>query len=65
MQRFETRSQRSGGNRALAGRNTQVQHIDDSEALVARQAMKLRAAHRCSFEVALVMARLAYAVTPE
>lgn len=65
MQRSETRSQRSGGNRALAGRSKQVQYTDDTEALVARQATKLCARHRCSFEVALVLARLAYALKPQ
>jgi hypothetical protein len=60
----ETRSQHHGGNRALAGRKTKVQHLDDTEALTARQASKLRAKHHCGVAVAISLARLAYPARP-
>jgi hypothetical protein len=60
MQSLETRSQRRGGNRALAGRN-QVQHSDDIETLTLLQAKHLSQCHPFSLEVAITLARLAYA----
>jgi len=60
MQILEKRSQRRGGNRALAGRN-QVQQTDDTEALTLLQASRLSQFHPCSHEVAVTLARLAYA----
>jgi hypothetical protein len=60
MQILEKRSQRYGGNRALAGRN-QVQQNDDTEALTLRQACRLCQLYPVTHDVALTLARLAYA----
>jgi hypothetical protein len=63
MQILEKRSQRHGCNRALAGRN-KTEHSDDTEALTIRQAGRLCLAHPISLDVALTLARLAYARRP-
>jgi hypothetical protein len=60
MRGLETRSQGRGGNRALAGRKI-AEQPDDNEALTIRQAGRLSLVHPISLEVALTLARLAYA----
>jgi hypothetical protein len=60
MQILEKRSQRRGRNRALAGRK-KTEHLDDTEMLTTRQATKLCRVYPVSLEVAITLARLAYA----
>jgi hypothetical protein len=63
MQILEKRSQRHGGNRALAGRN-KAEQSDDTEALLMRQALWLCRHHPLSFEAAITLAQIAYARRP-
>jgi hypothetical protein len=59
MHILEKRSQRLGSNRALAGRKS-TEHPDDTERLTVRQAEVLRRKWACSFELAMLLARLVY-----
>jgi hypothetical protein len=63
MRLQEARSPRTVGAVARAGRK-QVQQFDDSEALTLQQACRLCRLYPVSLEVALTLARLAYARRP-
>lgn len=59
MRAAETRSQRTVAAVVLAGRKD-IQHSDDTEALLLRQAPWLCRYHPLSFEAAVTVAQLAY-----
>jgi hypothetical protein len=59
----KTRSPRIDGNRAQAGRKD-LQHTDDTQTLLLRQALWLCRHHPLSFEAAVTLAQIAYARRP-